>query len=172
MPRGGKRANAGRPVGSGLYGEQTKPLRVPASLLAPIKRFIDSKTHFFIPLFLSKVQAGFPSPADDYQEQTIDLNEHLIQHPASTFCVRVTGDSMLGAGIYPNDLLIVDKSLPVVSGKIVVAIVNGDFTVKRIEKKGKALYLMPENDEFKPIEMTEENEAMIWGVVTQIIHSV
>ncbi|MFU8797874.1 MAG: LexA family protein [Gammaproteobacteria bacterium] len=169
--RGGKRINAGRPRGKNSYGEATKPIRIPLSLIPNVYKFIAHKG-FSLPLFSSKVQAGFPSPAEDYQEGHLDLNNYLIQHPAATFFVRVAGDSMIGAGIFANDLLIVDRSLSAQSGKIVIAVVNGDFTVKRLEKTGNKIRLLPENPEYPAIEITEESECQIWGVVTNVIHSV
>ncbi|MFO0389962.1 MAG: LexA family protein [Alphaproteobacteria bacterium] len=122
------------------------------------------------PLFLSKVPAGFPSPADDYLEGKLDLNEHLIKQKAATFFVRVTGDSMLGAGIHDGDLLIVDRSLEAQDKSVVVAVVNGEFTVKRIKKENGRVWLMPENKNYQPMEMLEGSELEVWGVVTNVIH--
>jgi DNA polymerase V len=130
----------------------------------------DFSTSIERPLFLSKVPAGFPSPADDYLEGKLDLNEHLIKHKAATFFVRVMGDSMLGAGIHDGDLLIVDRSLEANDKSVVVAVVNGEFTVKRIKKENGRVWLMPENKAFLPIEMQEGSELEIWGVVTSVIH--
>src|SRR5271167_4346597 len=112
----------------------------------------DFSTTVARPLFLSKVPAGFPSPADDYLEGKLDLNEHLIKHKAATFFVRVSGSSMEGAGIFDGDLLIVDKALEPKHRSVVVAIVNGEFTVKRIKKDKSRLWLMPENEKFQPME--------------------
>ena len=130
----------------------------------------DCSTSIERPLFLSKVPAGFPSPADDYLEGKLDLNEHLIKHKAATFFVRVMGDSMLGAGIHDGDLLIVDRSLEAQDKSVVVAVVNGEFTVKRIKKEHGRVWLMPENKDFHPMEMQEGSELEIWGVVTSVIH--
>jgi DNA polymerase V len=171
MSRGGKRPNAGRPKGTGPHQETTKAMRIPMSLLPTIQRLLSKQQGSALPLFGSKVQAGFPSPADDFQEGTLDLNEYLIKHPASTFFVRVAGDSMINAGIHPNDILIVDKSMTVSSGKIVIAVVNGEFTVKRYVKKQGKIFLEPENANFKSLEITTESEAQIWGVVTNVIHA-
>lgn len=123
-----------------------------------------------LPLFISKISAGFPSPADDYVENKLDLNEHLIEHPAATFFVKVEGNSMNNAGIYSGDILIVDRSLEPSDKKIVVAVVNGDFTVKRIKKTQDKLYLMPENPVYNPIEINQDMDFEIWGVVTYVIH--
>ena len=121
------------------------------------------------PLYASRVQAGFPSPADDYVEKNLDLNEHLIHHPEATFFVRATGDSMIGAGIYPNSILIVDKSLTPTSGNIVIAIVNGEFTVKRLIKSDSQCILHSANPRYQPIIIKDENQLLIWGVVTAVI---
>src|SRR5262245_39199254 len=118
------------------------------------------------PLLAFRVAAGFPSPADDYLEGRIDLNEHLIRHPAATFFVRVSGDSMTGAGIHDGDLLIVDRAAEVVSGCIVVARVHDEFTLKRIRKEGRRVFLVPENAQYPPIEVTEGSDFEIWGRVT------
>lgn len=118
------------------------------------------------------VAAGFPSPADDFLEDKLDLNEKLIKHPAATFFVRVAGNSMIKAGIHSGDLLIVDRSLEPRSGSIVVAVLNGDFTVKRISKKGDKLFLMPENPRYQPIEITDDSNFQVWGVVTNVIRNV
>lgn len=120
--------------------------------------------------FLTPVQAGFPSPADDYVEKSLDLNELLITHPAATFFVRVEGESMRDANIFPGDVLIVDRSLPPENRKIVVAILNGEFTLKRLSIEGESITLLPENPAFPPIPITEEMEFEVWGVVSYVIH--
>jgi len=117
------------------------------------------------------VSAGFPSPSEGYTEESLDLNEHLIQHPASTFFVRASGDSMIDAGIYSGDILIVDRSLTPVNGSIIIAMLNGEFTVKRFEQTEVLPVLRPENENFKSIEISEEDEFMVWGVVTSSIRS-
>jgi DNA polymerase V len=124
-----------------------------------------------LPLFLAKISAGFPSPAEDYIDKNLDLNEYLIKHPSSTFFVRVEGDSMINAGIHSGDILIVDRALEPADNKIIIAVLNGELTVKRIQKGKDKLYLIPENDEFKPITITEETDFQVWGVVTYVIHS-
>lgn len=124
------------------------------------------------PLFLSPVQAGFPSPAEDYQDKKLDLNELLIKRPSSTFFVRVSGDSMKGAGIFDGDLLIVDRSLPVADNKIVIGVVNGEFTVKRIRKTNEKLFLQPENPAFRPIEILPGMDFTVWGLVLYCVHKV
>ena len=124
-----------------------------------------------IPLYNS-VAAGFPSPAEDHMDSSLDLNQHLIKHPSSTFYVYARGDSMVLAGISDGDMLIVDRSLEATNDSIIVAIINGEFTVKRISKSNQCLYLMPHNTSYNPIEITEEMDFEIWGVVTHSIHSV
>ena len=118
------------------------------------------------PLYASAVAAGFPSPADDFIEGALDLNEHLIAHPAATFMVRVEGSSMTGAGIFSGDLLIVDRSLESRSGHIVVAVVNGEMTVKRLIKAGTGWLLKAEHPDYPPTLLGVDNECSIWGVVT------
>jgi DNA polymerase V len=117
------------------------------------------------PVMAFPVSAGFPSPADDYVESRIDLNQHLIRHPAATFFVRVSGDSMTGAGIQNGDLLIVDRSAECVSGCIVVARVHDEFTLKRVRKEGDRVFLVPENHLYPTIEVTEGSDFEIWGRV-------
>jgi DNA polymerase V len=118
-----------------------------------------------IPLASFGVSAGFPSPADDYLDGHLDLNEHFIRHPAATFFVRAEGDSMRGAGILDGDLLIVDRAAPCTDGSIVVVRVGDDFTLKRLIKKGSRVFLQPENEDFQPIEVTEDNDCKVWGRV-------
>jgi DNA polymerase V len=124
------------------------------------------------PLFLVPVSAGFPSPADDYLEDKLDLNQHLIKHEAATFFVKVKGDSMIGAGIHSGDLLIVDRALEPTDKSVVIAVVNGELTVKRICKRDGKLSLMPENGNYTPIPITTFTDFEVWGVVTHVIHAV
>ncbi|OJW51541.1 MAG: hypothetical protein BGO67_09950 [Alphaproteobacteria bacterium 41-28] len=124
-----------------------------------------------VPLFESRVQAGFPSPTDEYSEGSLDLNDYLLPHKATTFFVRVTGDSMTNVGIFPGDMLVVDRSLSPTYGKIVIALLNGEMTVKRLEKFKNRLFLCAENDDYPDIKVTEEDHFAIWGVVTNVIHS-
>lgn len=124
------------------------------------------------PLVSACVMAGFPSPADDYIDHPLDLNTHLIQHPSATFFVRVQGDSMKGAGIYDGDMLIVDRALEPTIGKVVVAVINGEFTVKRMMKHGSTFNLVAENPDYAPIEIRDGSEFQVWGVVTYCLHQV
>ncbi len=118
------------------------------------------------------ISAGFPSPADDFKEIRISLDKALIRNQESTFYARVSGDSMFGAGIDDGDLLVIDRSLDPKNGKIAVCLVDGEFTVKRIKKEKDKFYLMPENKKYKPIELKEDNELTIWGVVEYVIKKV
>ena len=133
MPRGGARSGAGRPKGKGKFGEKTTPIRIPESMVDEVLQFVNYKG-YALPLYASKVQAGFPSPADDFMEGRLDLNQHLVKHPTATFFVRVSGDSMIEAGIHPDDILVVDRSLEPRHGKIVIAALDGELTVKRLHK--------------------------------------
>ncbi len=123
-----------------------------------------------LPLAGSTIAAGFPSPADDYIEKSLDLNEYLIANSAATFFVRVSGDSMINAGIHDQDILIVDRSLTAESGDVVIAVVDGELMVKRLRQKGCTWVLVPENDAFPAIKIDTEIELIIWGVVTYVIH--
>jgi len=120
--------------------------------------------------FEDGVSAGFPSPATDYLDAKLDLNDLLVEHPSATYFVRVIGDSMIGAGIVSGDLLVVDKSLEVTNNCIVVAYFDGDFTVKRIKKTKTKIFLKAENDNYKPIEITKDMDFVVFGVVAHAIH--
>ena len=184
---GGARKGAGRKKNSGSFNEGTKVIRVPISLVdsliptievyksqvkSKVEVFLtkDNPTELSIPIFTSRVQAGFPSPADDHLEDALDLNTHLIHHKEATFFVKAQGDSMLGAGIQQGDILIVDKSLSAKSGKIVIAVVDGEFTVKRLHKYKGNITLKAENPDFEDIKIGGTDELIIWGVVTSVIH--
>ena len=123
-----------------------------------------------IPVFLDSVSAGFPSPATDYMENKLDLNEYLIKHPAATFIVKAKGFSMTNAGIISGDLLIIDRSITPKNNNIVIASIFGDLTVKKLQKKESSLFLLSANSDYPSIEVKEEMECFIWGVVTYIIH--
>ena len=131
---------------------------------------IINNTQINTPIFLDKVSAGFPSPATDYMENKLDLNEYLIKHPAATFIVKANGSSMTSASIYSDDLLIVDRSIAPKNNNIVIASIFGDLTVKKLKKKETSLFLVPANNDYPSIEVKEEMECFIWGVVTYIIH--
>jgi DNA polymerase V len=125
-----------------------------------------------LPLFLAKAACGFPSPADDYIESHLDLNQHLIRHPAATFFIRVEGDSMNEVGILDGDLLIVDRSLSPTNGAIIIAVLGNELTVKQLRIKNNKAYLLPANPKYKTIEVNKNENFHCWGVVTYAIHDV
>ena len=199
MPSGGKRVDAGRPCGQGPYGEKTKTIRVPESAVTDIKTYLELRQQrvslslvplakmispiadvarveaandkILLPLVGPRVAAGFPSPADDYMEDYLDLNQLLISEKESTYLVRVKGESMINIGIFPKDLLIVDRSRDPIDGDIVIAVLDGELTVKRLEKRGHRVALVAENKKFPPIVVREDQEFLVWGIVTHCIHS-
>jgi DNA polymerase V len=131
----------------------------------------DISSECALPLAVCRVPAGFPSPADDYMEGSLDLNEHLIKHPAATYYVRASGESMTGAGIFDGDLLVVDRSLEPTHGRIAIVEVDGQYTVKRLYKSNGKFALYSENENYPPIEFQEGSELRVFGVVTNVIHS-
>ena len=130
-----------------------------------VSRLAISETRHDLTIGDSMISAGFPSPTDDFHE-TFDLVSHVVKHPSATFFMRVAGDSMTGAGIFDGDLLVVDRSLEPEPGDIVVAILNGEFTIKRFQRRGSCIELFPENPKFRKITLNENMEFEIWGVVT------
>lgn len=168
--QGGKRQGAGRPKGTNQYGESTKPVRIPISKIDRVLRFLH-KREDELPLYGHAVPAGFPSPADDYAEGVLDLNTHLVREPTATFFVRARGDSMLGAGIHDGDLLVVDRSLEASDGKVVIVSINGELTVKRLRQSKWESWLVPENPDYPSITFQEQDDTHLWGVVTNVIHS-
>jgi len=187
ITHGGTRSGAGRKKGSSKYGETTQAMRIPLSLIPRLKDYLaqhhrtNSPSHLIwqpakhpsqlnIPLFSGRVAAGFPSPADDYVEKTLDLNQLLIQKPAATFFVRAEGESMLGAGIHPDDILVVDRSIEAKHGKIIICALNGELTVKRLKKQHDQLLLAAENPDYADIQLNDDMDMVIWGVVTNVIH--
>lgn len=185
--RGGRRPGAGRPPGHGPYREATKAIRVPVSLADRVTQWLEryradldalptsssvfevlEATKTQLPLYGANVRAGFPSPADDHLEQQLDINDYLVERPASTFLLRVAGDSMEGAGIREGDILVVDRSVKPVNDKIVVAALDGDLTVKRLRLKGGAA-LVAENPDYPPIPLHGDIDLVIWGVVVGVV---
>jgi len=174
---GGSRPGAGRPK-----GEPTKVVRLPVRLASAVQALVEAPpgarvprpdaARLTLPMFGHKVRAGFPSPADDYVEAFLDLNEHLIEHKDATFFVQATGDSMTGAGIQEGNLLVVDRALEARHGDIVIAVIDGELTVKRLEKRRGKIKLVAENPDYAPIEFTEGQELTIWGVVTSVIQRI
>ena len=140
-----------------------------------------SNIKFFIPdtestlesiLISSGISAGFPSPASDFKQDRISLDKELIKNKEATFFARVSGQSMVGAGLDNNDLLVIDRSLEPTNNKIAVCLIDGEFTVKRLKVENDRIWLKPENLDYKPIEITEENQFIIWGIVTNVIKKV
>ena len=141
----------------------------------------ENKLEFFIPkkengigqwLAEEGISAGFPSPADDFKETRISLDRELVKNKEATFYARVSGDSMVGAGLEDGDLLVIDRSKNPENGKIAICLIDGDFTVKRIKKEKHKLFLVPENKNYRKIEIKEENELVIWGIVEYVIKKV
>ena len=132
---------------------------------------MDAPRHLF-PVMSHHVPAGFPSPADDHAQDPIDLNEHLILHRAASFILRVSGWSMIGAGIHDGDEIIVDRAIDPVDGHVVVAVIDGELTIKRLKKLGNKIRLVAENPDYPDIEFLKGEELTIWGVVTRVLHKV
>ena len=179
---GGARVGAGRKA---TYRENTRPVRIPVSQIDAVRLFLHGKlfqeqsitplnltsapTKIHLPVFASGVRAGFPSPADDHAEPGLDLNQ-LIENRASTFCAWAEGDSMQDLGILDGDLMVIDRSLTARHDDVVVADLNGAFTVKRLVEKSGASFLMPANPDYPPIPIKPDDEVRIWGVVIRVIH--
>ena len=149
-----------------MYSEKFSPIR--SKVLEPIR--LDDILGIKIPLYASYISAGFPSPADDYLEDQIDLSKYLIQNPISTYMMRVKGDSMKDANIHDGDILVIDKALKPENGLPIICFLNGEFTVKTFKRIKEKAFLMPANPAYKPIEVTEEMNLGIWGVVVWILH--
>ncbi|MCZ2129893.1 MAG: translesion error-prone DNA polymerase V autoproteolytic subunit [Bacteroidia bacterium] len=132
----------------------------------------NTETELALPYVDNGISAGFPSPALDFVDLSIDLNRHLIKNPSATFYGRVKGDSLKNAGISNGDLLIIDRSLEPTNGKIAVCYIDGEFTAKRVQISKKEILLIPENENYQPIRVTEENNFLIWGIVTHVIKDV
>lgn len=125
-----------------------------------------------IPIFEGSVQAGHPSPADEAMDLDLNLHDFLVKNPNQTFCVKAIGESMKDAGILSGDVMLVDRAIEPKNRSIVLAVINSEFTVKRVNVSEQKLYLMPENENFSPIEITEDMDFKVWGVVTYVIHKV
>ena len=162
---------AGRPKGTNHYGEPTKPIRIPVSKIDRVLNEFVREREDMVPLYGNEVPAGFPSPADDYAEGVLDLNAHLVREPTATFFVRARGDSMIGAGIHDGDLLVVDRSLEATNGKVVIVSINGELTVKRLRRAKGRTWLIPEKLDYPPIDFHEQDDTHLWGVVTNVVHS-
>ena len=181
---GGRRDGAGR---KSLFREATQPVRIPVSQIAAVRSFLHARVFpeptiaprplnsgldshaLSLPVFASGVRAGFPSPADDHAEPGLDLNA-LIENRASTFCAWAEGDSMQDLGILDGDLMVIDRSLTARHDDVVVADLNGSFTVKRLVQKSNGSFLMPANPDYPPIPIKADDEVRIWGVVIRVVH--
>ena len=144
-------------------------MKITSKEIAEIGQIV-AHVRYLLPEVTSTVQAGFPSAADEYIDKQLDLNELIVKHPAATFFVKVQGDSMRGAGIHSGDILVVDRSIKPVNGKIVVAIINGEFTVKRLEICSQKVNLNAENPLYPQFVVDSNTDFQIWGVVTYVIH--
>ncbi|MEW5786455.1 MAG: translesion error-prone DNA polymerase V autoproteolytic subunit [Pseudomonadota bacterium] len=189
-PHGGRRPGAGRKPGA----EPSKTLRVPASRVEAVRAFLRTppdaapveprfrswgmveylgeptrESPLALPLFAARVPAGFPSPAEDYAQGRLDLNDYLVEHEAATFYVRVKGQSMVGAGILDGDVIAVDRALEPRHGDIVLAVIDGELTVKELHREGGVVRLLPRNPDFPPIEPRPGQELTIWGVVKGVV---
>lgn len=177
--RGGVREGAGR-----RPGVPTKVVRLPLPVASVARRIAEKSMRWgdissfldlhigpaqAVPLMSSSATCGFPSPADDYTDRALDFNELLVENPAATFAVRIAGESMIGAGIFPNDIAVVDRSRSPSDSCIVLALLDGEFTVKRYRRRGTRVWLQPENPAFKDIILTEDSAFEVWGVVKHTI---
>ena len=133
---------------------------------------LDAENLEDINLFEGSVPAGFPSPADDAMDLDLNLHDHLVRNPSHTFCIKAIGESMKDAGIQSGDVMLVDRAIEPENRSIVLAVIDSEFTVKRVNVSDNKLYLMPENENFTPIEITKEMDFKVWGVVTYVIHKV
>ncbi|UII77131.1 translesion error-prone DNA polymerase V autoproteolytic subunit [Flagellimonas sp. HMM57] len=133
---------------------------------------LDEGKNINIPISNNTVSAGFPSPAEDFKEKRISLDTSLIQNKEATFFARVSGKSMIGAGLDDGDLLVIDRSLEAENGKIAVCFFDGEFTVKRLQMEKDSITLMPENEKYKPITVPKGSDLLIWGIVTYVIKAV
>ncbi len=168
MPRGGKRRGAGRPKGKGPWGEVTRVVRVPESMVKSVAKFMSTRG-YRLPLYAARIPAGAPSfPVEDIEDRP-ELSKLLLENPMETFLLRVRGDSMIGAGIDDGDLLFVDRSIEPRHKKIVAASINGQVTVKRLHKLKDKISLLPENKRYAPIEIKRTDDFTIYGVVTKAL---
>jgi len=193
MGRGGKRPGAGRRRGSGKYGEPTRPVRLPISWASRLPELLkdlrscskdneslalinevyqpDNSTIQFLPFYLAPVAAGFPSISEDCIERELDISQHLLSSPESTFLARATGEFAMDLGIYPEDLLIVDTTLSPQDGNIVIAALEGELTLKRLYQTPEKILLLPETADYSPLSISPNKHILIWGIVTHIIHA-
>jgi DNA polymerase V len=178
LRHGGARAGAGR-----KRGQPTRVVRVPAAVADLTRRLavanergdvnaflaVAANVTLRVPMMAWSAAAGFPSPAEDYVDRPLDFNELLIEHPAATFAIRIEGDSMTGAGIFPGDIALVDRARNPVTGSIVLALLDGAFTVKRYRKRSGAVWLQAENPAYPDLRLSDDNAFEVWGVITRSI---
>ncbi len=135
----------------------------------PALQACEARTRVSVPVFVCRVPAGFPSPAEDYLDHPLDFNELLIAHPAATFAVRITGESMTGIGIFPGDIAVVDRAIAATDGAVILGILDGEFTIKRYRRRGSALWLEAANPDFAPVPIDQDRVFEVWGVVRHVI---
>jgi DNA polymerase V len=177
-------ARSRKGVGGRPRGAPTAVVRLPLPVAAIARRlaqgtlragdingFLDVQpgSRIAVPFATGPATCGFPSPAEDYLDSPLDFNELLVTNPAATFAVRLAGESMIGAGLFPGDIAVVDRSVAPTNNCIVLALLDGEFTVKRYRRRGAVIILTPESPDFQPITITEERAFEIWGVVTRSI---
>ena len=171
-------------MGGRKTGEPTKVVRLPVPIATIARRLaegslkpgdlnaffnVEARDHTTVPLVMSPASCGFPSPADDYLDRALDFNELLISNPSATFAVRIAGESMTGAGLFPGDIAVVDRSLSPFSGCVVLALIDGEFTIKRYRVKAGGIVLQAENEAFRDIVIPEDSAFEVWGVVKHAI---
>jgi DNA polymerase V len=175
---GGRRAGAGRHT-----GPPTKVVRLPLAVAELARRLaaseragdvaavynVEGTSALRVPMMSWSAACGFPSPAEDYVDRPLDFNELLIEHPAATFAIRIEGESMTGAGIFPGDIAVVDRARAPVNGSIILALLDGAFTVKRYRIKGEAVWLQAENPDFPDMPLSDVSSFEVWGVITRSI---
>ncbi|MCE3232462.1 MAG: umuD1 [Rickettsiaceae bacterium] len=171
MGQGGKRVGAGRPKGKGLYGTTTTTMRVPANMVDDVRKYAISKGNK-VQLYTCKIEVGNQDiRTDDLLKETIDLQSYLIKNPETTFCVKVSGESMIEDGICEGDILIADSSLEVKEGQMVIAAIDGKLTVKRMVYRNQS-FLLPENSMFQAIPINENIAVQVFGVITSLVRAV
>ena len=153
-----------------MHSNSTPPL-IPGIASKQFMRYIQTSS-LAIPYYTSHISAGFPSPADDYFDRSLDLNDLVIKHPEATFFVKVEGESMLDAGIHPGDTLVIDRALRPVGHQVIIAVIDGEFTVKRIEQRQERVFLVAANPTIEAFEISPDMDFHIWGVVTYVIHPI
>lgn len=171
MARGGKRKGAGRPKGTGKFGEPTKAVRLPISKIDDIMNFIECDA-LTLPVYSTKAQAGYPAPDDNVPAEKVNLTDRLMENPKAMFLARMDDSAMEKIGIFPDDLLLADKSVEPQDGHVVVAVLDGKFIIRRLVVKNGKIELKSENPKFPTIKIKDAAKFNIWGVVRRVIHTV